>query len=237
VIGLKLNKDTPHIVAIVPMRHCSERVTGKNFRLFAGKPLYHRIVSSLLACSEICQVVIDTDSDAIREDAQECFPEVTVLARPDHLRDGLTPMNDVLLNTTSQREADLYLQTHSTNPLLRTATLSRAINTFLDHQNEHDSLFSVKRLQTRLWDQHGKPVNHDPDVLLRTQDLPPVFEENSCIYIFDRESLLKRNNRIGARPLMFEMDATESWDIDDGADFQIAELLYLNREDERGGLP
>jgi CMP-N-acetylneuraminic acid synthetase len=229
-----MNKSVPHIVAIVPMRHCSERVPGKNFRLFAGKPLYHRIVASLLACSEISQVVIDTDSDVIREDAKECFPEVVVLTRPEHLRDGLIPMNNVLLNTTSRRQADLYLQTHSTNPLMTTATLSRAINTFLARKNGYDSLFSVKRLQTRLWDQYGQPVNHESDILLRTQDLPPVFEENSCIYLFDREILLKRNNRVGACPLMFEMDAVESWDIDDEADFRIAELLYLNRESEGG---
>ncbi len=232
-----MNNRIPKIVAIVPIRHQSERVSGKNYRPFAGKPLYHRIVSSLLACPEISKVLIDTDSAIITEDAAEHFPEVAVLTRPEHLRDGLTPMNDVLVHTPSKRQADLYLQTHSTNPLLTSATISRAINTFLAKQNDHDSLFSVKRLQTRLWDQQGKPINHDPERLLRTQDLPPVFEENSCIYIFSRDSLLKSNNRIGAKPLLFEMDAVESWDIDDESDFQIAELLYLNRENVGGAQP
>lgn len=53
------------IVAFVPMRHSSERVKGKNYRPFAGKPLYHYIVNSLLGCPKITQVCIDTDSETI----------------------------------------------------------------------------------------------------------------------------------------------------------------------------
>lgn len=46
----------PYVVALVPMRHHSERVPGKNYRPFAGKPLYHYILSSLLACPLISEV-------------------------------------------------------------------------------------------------------------------------------------------------------------------------------------
>ena len=93
-----------------------------------------------------------------------------------------------------------------------------------------DSLFSVTRIQTRLWDSSGRAVNHDPAVLLRTQDLPPLYEENSCLYIFTRSTLESRHNRIGERPLMFEIDRLEAWDIDEESDFRIAELLYNERE-------
>jgi CMP-N-acetylneuraminic acid synthetase len=229
-----LKVSAPKIAAIVPMRHTSERVPGKNYRSFAGKPLFHHIILSLLGCIEVDEILIDTDSEIIRESACSAFPGVRVLERPESLRSGFTPMNDVLLHTTSCAPADFYLQTHCTNPLLTTATISRAIRQFLDNLNDHDSLFSVKRLQVRLWDQQGQPINHDPDELIRTQDLPPVYEENSCIYLFSRETLLARKNRIGANPLLFEMDPIESWDIDEEADFQIAEILYQNRE-QRGG--
>ena len=174
------------IAALVPMRHDSERVPGKNYRPMAGKPLYRHIVESLLACPEIDRVVIDTDSDTIKRDASDAFPQVTVLDRPQHLRDGSIPMNDVLLNDVRQVPAALYLQTHSTNPLLRPATISRAIQE-LRASPDHDSLFSVTRIQARLWSDDGEPLNHDPAVLLRTQDLPPVYLENSCLYLFTRE--------------------------------------------------
>jgi CMP-N-acetylneuraminic acid synthetase len=90
---------------------------------------------------------------------------------------------------------------------------------------EYDSLFSVTRRQVRLWDQLGRAINHNPTILLQTQDLPPIYEENSCIYIFTRPTLINRLNRIGERPLMFEMDAAEAWDIDEELDFSITEYL------------
>jgi len=138
-------------------------------------------------------------------------------------------MNDILLYDVTQVEADYYLQTHSTNPLLRAQTIGASIEAFLD-SSQRDSLFSVTRLQRRLWDADGRAVNHDPNHLLRTQDLPPVYEENSCLYIFSKPILEERRNRIGERPLLFEIDRIEAWDIDDEQDFQIAELLYVERE-------
>jgi CMP-N-acetylneuraminic acid synthetase len=219
----------PNIVALVPMRHSSERVIGKNYRLFGGKPLYHHIVATLLDCPQISLVCIDTDSPFIIEDAPQHFPDVKILLRPEHLRDGATPMNDVLLNSVSQVDAEIYLQTHSTNPLLKSETISRAIQLFLDSP-DHDSLFGVTRWQTRFYDGEGKPINHDPNVLLRTQDLPPIYEENSNIYIFKKQVLLERKNRIGSHPILFQIERAEAWDIDEEIDFQIAELLYLKRE-------
>jgi CMP-N-acetylneuraminic acid synthetase len=126
-------------------------------------------------------------------------------------------------------QADYYLQTHSTNPLLRAETISKAVQTFLADYPTHDSLFSVTRLQTRLYDQYGLALNHDPNILLQTQNLPPAYEENSCIYIFTRENLERRHNRLGEHPLMFEMDADEAWDIDEELDFAITDFLMQQR--------
>lgn len=217
------------IVAFVPMRHSSERVPGKNYRAFAGRPLYHHIVEALLQCPQINLVCIDTDSPVIMDEAADQFPTVKVLLRPEHLRDGATPMNEVLLNSVAQVPADFYLQTHSTNPLLKSETISRAINQFLA-QSDYDSLFGVTRLQTRLYDAQGNAMNHDPNVLLRTQDLPPVYEENSNLYLFTRTILEERQNRIGYKPMMFEIDREEAWDIDEEIDFRVAEFLYTQRQ-------
>jgi CMP-N-acetylneuraminic acid synthetase len=215
----------PEIAALVPMRHHSQRVTGKNYRPLAGQPLYHYILKSLLACPEISLVVVDTDSPPIMDGLRKHFPTVQVLERPIHLRADTVSMNEILEYDTSQVQADYYLQTHSTNPLLRPATISRAIQSLLSHLPDYDSLFSVTKLQVRLWDQSGHAINHDPAILLQTQDLPPVYEENSCIYIFSRNSLLRHHNRLGEHPLMFEIAAAEAWDIDDELDFSIAEFL------------
>ena len=224
----------PKIVALVPMRHHSQRVPGKNFRPLAGKPLFHHIIGSLLACPEITQVVVDTDSPPVIQGLQEFFPGVTVLERPEHLQADTISMNEILMYDTSQIQADYYLQTHTTNPQLQPATISRSLKTFLANTPAYDSLFSVTRLQKRLWDQQGKAINHNPAVLLQTQDLPPVYEENSCIYIFTRQTLLSRRNRLGEHPFMFEIDAAQAWDIDEELDFLFTEFLMQQNVSYKG---
>lgn len=213
------------IAALVPMRHHSQRVPQKNFRDLAGKPLYMHILSALIKCEQIDEIVVDTDSPVIQEGIAENFPQITVIKRPAHLCADTIPMNEILFYDTEQVKADLYLQTHSTNPLLQTSTIEKAIREFSDEYPAYDSLFSVTRMQTRLWDALARPINHNPAILLQTQDLPPVFEENSCIYLFTREGLLRHRTRIGDRPMMFEMSALEAQDIDEEQDFLIADLL------------
>ncbi len=207
------------------MRHHSQRVPGKNYRNLAGKPLYQYIIETLLVCPEVTKIAVDTDSSPIIEGLQKNFPQVLILERPANLCADNIPMNEILAYDTSQVAADFYLQTHSTNPLLKTETISRAIQNFLREYPSYDSLFSVTRLQTRLWDQLGRAINHNPNILLQTQNLPPIYEENSCIYLFTRQTLLERHNRIGERAMMFEINAAESWDIDEELDFSITDYL------------
>lgn len=215
-----------NVVAIVPMRHSSERVKGKNYRNFAGKPLFHRVLDSLLACNKIDKVVIDTDSSTIMEQTSQLYPDVMVLERPDHLRDGAIPMNNVLINTCNSIDSKFYLQTHSTNPLLSPESISNGIDAFMSTYPIYDSMFTVTRLQTRIWDQLARAINHNPSILLRTQDLPPTYIENSCMYLFTKETLIKKFNRIGDRPLMYEIPEIEAQDIDVELNFKVAEFLF-----------
>jgi CMP-N-acetylneuraminic acid synthetase len=216
------------VVALVPMRHSSERVPGKNYRDLAGRPLYAHIISTLLSSGVVDQVVVDTDSPTVTEGMATAFPEVLVLERPEHLRAGEVPMNDVILHDISQVEADLYLQTHTTNPLLRPETVKAAVEAFLASPG-HDSLFTVTALHTRLWTQDGKPMNHDPKVLLRTQDLPPVYEENSNMYLFTADLIRGTGSRIGNSPMLYPVDAEEAWDIDVELDWLVVEALLARR--------
>jgi len=218
--------DIHKLVALMPMRHNSERVPGKNYRAFGdGRPLFHHMVDVMLQCPAIEKIVIDTDSPTIKEQCAEKYPSVLVLERPEHMRAGTTPMNDILLRDIEEVRSQFYLQTHSTNPLLRPETLNRAIDTFFSNYPVHDSLFSVTRQQTRYWDPLARAINHNPNILLRTQDLPPVYEENSCVYIFERETLVRKHNRIGDRPFLFEIERLEAADLDEEIDFMVADLI------------
>jgi CMP-N-acetylneuraminic acid synthetase len=212
------------VVAIVPLKAHSERVPEKNIKPFSGKPLFHHILTTLEEVYPVDEVIVDTDGETIAGQARALFPKATVLMRPEELRGDFVSVNKLIANVLRQTKADIYIQTHATNPLLRTETVTEALRAFAQSE-EHDSLFTVNRLQTRLYREDGTAINHNPEELLRTQDLPPVFEENSCLYCFTPESFTKHNRRIGEKPMMYETDPIESIDIDDEYTFRLAELL------------
>lgn len=218
------------VVALMPMRHSSERVPGKNYRVLDGAPLFHHMLQTLSDCAEVGSIVIDTDSPTVADQCASDFPDVVVTDRPEHLLGGDVPMTEILRHDATLFESPWYLQVHSTSPLLRSSTISAGIAALESSLDEHDSLFSVTRLQTRLYDADFAPVNHDPAVLLRTQDLPPLYEENSGMYVFSRAQIAD-GRRFGDRPLLFEIDPLEATDIDEEPDFVLADTLHrLQRE-------
>jgi len=219
------------IKALVPMKGNSQRVPNKNMKNFDGKPLYHTIVKSLLNSKYIQNVIINTDSKLIIEDIQKNFEnEVSIINRPTQIQGDFVSMNDIIAYDLSQLEGEHFLQTHSTNPLLKTKTIDKAIEKYFENLDKFDSMFAVTKVQTRFYDKNAKAINHNPNELLRTQDLEPVYEENSNFYIFSKKSFkLSNNKRIGLKPQIFEINKLEAIDIDEIEDFILAELLYKNQ--------
>lgn len=218
----------PSITALLPMKAHSERVANKNVRPFCGRPLFHWVMEELSRSEHITRIVIDTDSEEIARNASDNF-DVTILMRPHRLLGdmvGITPLIDFEI---SQVEGDVFLQTHSCNPLLTAETIDAAIKAFVAAP-DHDSLFAVTEVRKRFFWASGDPVNHDPANMLRTQDLDSLLEENSNMYIFTRQSFERHRHRIGANPIMFAMDALEAVDIDEESDFTLAEALMNARQ-------
>jgi CMP-N-acetylneuraminic acid synthetase len=215
------------VIALVPIKEHSERVEGKNFRDFCGKPLYQHILSALEKTYAVDEIVIDTDSYRVMKEAPELSGKIRVIERPESLRGDTVSMNKVLEHDLNQVRGDIYLQTHATNPLLKPKTMASALKAFVEGEDEYDSLFSVNPYRSRFYAEDGKPINHDPENLIPTQDLSAVYEENSCIYVFTKTSFAKHGRRIGEKPRMFPTPAMESIDIDVEFTFRLAELLAL----------
>lgn len=214
------------VYALMPMKGESERVPNKNMRLFNGMPLCSIMLDVLTSSSLIDKVIVNTDSDVIKKFVESKYDKVIVLDRPEELQGHDVSMNKIIAHDIQHFPADLYLQTHSTNPLLKEETIAAAIEKFIANIAIKDSLFSVTRFQTRFYNEDGEALNHDPDILIKTQDLPVLYEENSCIYIFTKENFEKNNRRIGDDPILFEIDQIEAVDIDVEEEFILAEKLY-----------
>ena len=219
------------IVTLLPMKGHSQRVPDKNMKDFAGKPLYHAIICELLKSKYICKIIIDTDSEKIKNDVLKNFKSrVIVIDRAKELCGDFVSMNEVINYDINQFDNQYFLQTHSTNPLVKVQTIDKAIIEYFENLDRYDSLFSVTRLQTRLYDGNGKAINHNPNELIRTQDLEPLYEENSNFYIFSKESFKNAGNkRIGIKPQIFEVNKLEAIDIDESEDFELAEILYKRK--------
>ncbi len=221
-----------HLKALLPMKNHSQRVKNKNMKDFDGAPLYHAVMKSLLASKYIDKVVINTDSEIIAKDAKEHFDDkVLIIDRPTEVQGDFVSMNDIIAYDLSNLDGEHFIQTHSTNPLLRSETIDKAIEKYFESLEEFDSVFGVTKVQTRLYNKDANPINHNPDELLRTQDLEPLYEENSNFYIFSKESFKNSGNkRIGVRPQVFEVNKLEAVDIDEPEDFKLAELLYIHKD-------
>lgn len=223
--------DGRRVTALLPMKAHSARVTSKNFRDIAGKPLFRWILDALLATEAIDQVVINTDARSILADNGlndgDAGGRVMIRDRREEICGDFVSMNLILEDDIAHVPSDLYVMTHTTNPLLRPQTIEAMLSQYLDavSKGEADSLFSVNQHQTRFYTPEGVPINHDPDNLIRTQDLPPYFEENSVFYIFTGHSFSATGARIGRTPSMYVTPPLESVDIDEPEDWFVAESL------------
>ena len=220
------------IVALLPMKANSERVKGKNFREFNGKPLFRWTLDTLLAIKEIDQVIINTDArEILAKNGLVETDRIVIRDRKKEICGDMVSMNLIIEDDVNNVNAEIYLMTHTTNPLMTVSTVGGALESFQAQKNsgDADSLFTVDKIQTRFYTEDCSAVNHDPDNLLRTQDLEPWFEENSNLYIFTKEAFDKTNARIGKNPMMYETSKFESIDIDtpDDWDFAIVAGGYL----------
>tara|TARA_B110000908_G_scaffold166376_1_gene217370 strand:- start:731 stop:1396 length:666 start_codon:yes stop_codon:yes gene_type:complete len=210
------------------MKANSERVKGKNFRDFGGKPLFRWMLDTLKSVSAINTVVINTDAREILAENRLIEDErVIIRDRKSEMCGDFVSMNSIINDDIQNIDADIYLMTHTTNPLLSKKAVEAAISQFQTalKSGRADSLFTVTKVQERFYDADVNALNHDPDNLIRTQDLKPWYQENSNLYLFTKKSFGRTNARIGKKPMMLETAPFESTDIDTPDDWDLAEVM------------
>jgi CMP-N-acetylneuraminic acid synthetase len=216
------------VVALMPMKANSERVKGKNFRDFGGKPLFRWMLDVLKSVSAIDAVVINTDArEILAKNGLIEDERVIIRDRKSEICGDFVSMNEIINDDLENIDADIFLMTHTTNPLLSKNSVEAAISQFKIalKSGKADSLFTVNKVQERFYDADVKALNHDPDNLIRTQDLTPWYQENSNLYLFSKESFSQTNARIGKHPMVLETAPFESTDIDTPDDWDLGEVM------------
>lgn len=224
------------VTCFLPCRAGSERVKNKNTRQFAGIEggLLKIKLDQLIRCSLIDTIVLSTDDQKVIDVSKPYGSRIRIDNRPSGLASSDAILDDLIRYVGKIISGPHILWTHVTSPFTGEDIYTRAINDYFSFikTDKFDSLMSVTPLRVHVWDRKGEPVNYKRAEIRwpRSQQVDPLFEVNSAIFINSRENYIRLEDRIGLNPYLFEMDKTESLDIDYEDDFLLAESIYRFRQ-------
>jgi len=224
------------VTCFLPCRAGSERVKNKNTRQFAGIEggLLKIKLDHLIRCSLIDTIVLSTDDQKVIDVSRPYGNRIRIDNRPSELASSDASTDDLIRYVGKIISGPHILWTHVTSPFTGEDIYTRAINDYFSFikTDKFDSLMSVTPLRVHVWDRKGEPVNYKRAEIRwpRSQQVDPLFEVNSAIFINSRENYIRLEDRIGLNPYLFEMDQTESLDIDYEDDFLLAESIYRFRQ-------
>ena len=126
---------------------------------------------------------------------------------------------------------DVLVFLQCTSPIRDEKDVDNAIGVFLE--SGADSLFSACRFKKYIWqvrDGEASPLNYDYRHRWREQDFPHQVQENGSIFVFKTSVLKERNNRLGGKIVVYEMDELSSIQIDSDEDIMLCHCIMDMRE-------
>lgn len=213
------------ITAVIGMKEVSQRVKNKNFKKLGNKPLYEWIISTLLEVDKITEIILNIQGQKLLDLLKSEYRnknKLKIINRDKNLEGHETPMTEIIASSILDADNEYILNTHTTNPFLTKKSITEAIDLFLKNKQP---IFSVNVYQSRFYNHNLEPINHNPKLLLQTQDLKNIYEENSCFYIFDLKTFLNEKSRIFSNSTIYPLDRIESIDIDTNNDWLLAEIV------------
>ena len=221
------------ITAFLPCRSGSERVAFKNTREFCSltkKSILEIKIEQLILVNQFDKIIISTNDPLVKEITSKFFYDKRVVLdhRPEEFSNSETQTDDLIKYVNSIIADGDICWTHATSPFADAPIYANAISEYKKNiSNGYDSLMSVCEIRKFLW-KNGKPYNYDYNKQKwpKTQDIEPIFEVNSALFIANKKSYRDLGNRIGEKPFLFKMDSISSFDIDWEYDFMIAQRIY-----------
>jgi CMP-N-acetylneuraminic acid synthetase len=218
----------------LPIRKGSQRVKNKNTRSFAGIEggLVRIKLEQLLKAERIDQIVLSTNDEISIETAKDLDPlgvKIKVIPRPEELCLDSTPLSELIKYVPTIIKEGHVLWGHATTPFATAGVYDQVIDQYFNKIGEgFDSLITTMELQNFILNKEAKIINyeHVEGKWPRTQDLPILYEVNHAVFLASRDIYLNNSDRIGTKPYLYTQNKIESFDIDWGEDFLIAEAIY-----------
>lgn len=234
-----------HILAIIPARGGSKGIPRKNIRLLNGKPLVAHTIEQALQTPAISRVVVSTDDAEIGAVAQQYGAEV--VWRPAEISGDTASSESALLHVldhlaqTEGYEPELVVFLQCTAPLTLAEDIGGTIQTLLDQQA--DTALAVVPFHYFLWkcDSEGDAIgiNHDKHTRLLRQQQDSQCLEAGAVYVMRVRGFQQAKHRFFGKTALYTMPAERCLEIDEPADFKIAEVLLAERQkyERQQGLP
>lgn len=222
------------VSVFLPTRKGSERVKNKNTRQFANFKggLLELKLKQLIKVLSVNEIILSTNDEHSLEVAQEILKEsdkLKIIHRPNNLALSTTSLIDLVKYVSEVCTSEHLLWTHVTSPFVTHLDYEKAIFKYFEElENGYDSLMSVKSFKGFLWDEKDNDIinRQNKEKWPRTQDLKPLYEIDSGIFIASKRIYKENIDRIGEKPFLFKQDEIKSFDIDWDMDFKIAEAIY-----------
>lgn len=233
------------ILGIIPARKGSKRVPNKNFRLFAGKPLFSHITEVALQSRVLSDIVLSTDHEEILEFCKANYPSVIALERPSNLSDDLSPAIDYvhhalkILKEKFDKEYEIVVILQPSSPLTSPIDIEQTV--LLLQATKADTAVSVVKLghmvhpmKLKIMEQDKLlPFLQNEEGKMAAHELPDVYVRNCAVYATSMQCI-QQGKIIGDDCRGYKMPAERSVDINDMIDFEFAEFLKQKEDSDNG---
>jgi len=210
---------TPKVVAVMPIKMENERLPGKNIKLLGEKPLLQYELDNLLQIKDIDDIYVFCSKSEI---CRYIPNGVKWLSRPEFLDLPTSNFTQIFKVFSDIIDADIYVYAHATAPFIMKETMEICLQAV--KSGVYDSAFCARKIQDFLW-KDNEPLNFDATNIPRSQDIEPIYQETSGIYVFTKDVFKKYGTRIGRKPYIHAVTFKEAVDINHVEDFELAEIL------------
>lgn len=216
------------VLAVIPARHGSKGVKGKNYRDFNNKPLITWTMEIVKSLKYIDYSVISSNCKYIQKIASE--KKFNFIKRPQALSSDTSRTEESILHTVNQLKKrnltfDYIFIFEPTSPLRKVSTINRAFN-FLKKE-KINSLMTVTKIDKFIGKiKSNKFLSLLPETKRRRQERESFFSEVGVIYIIRYDYFLKTKKIVNKNTFPFEVDEIESFDINNNEDFLLAEIFH-----------
>ena len=223
------------VLAVIPARGGSKRLSRKNILPLSGKPLVVWTIEAGLKSKFVDEVVVSSDDEEILNISVKA--NARAMIRPKELSTDFATSLSVVNHVLDEMENnyDIIVLLQPTSPLRTNIDVDSALE--LLSKNKADGIISVCETDHNPLFANTLPVDGSMKNFIqnnlkntRTQDLPKYYRINGAIYIYKTRQLIDENTFfLKDNIFAYIMNKNESVDIDDSFDYKFAEFLIENQ--------